>query len=67
MDLPANGRIYHPNAQAVRSREKVIKYCTKKEDYISNLDLAVLLQDSKGTRKAIGRKLLEKVPLSVII
>jgi len=43
LDLNLNENVYHGNYQSVRNIEKVIKYVTKDNNYISNMDL----QDGK--------------------
>lgn len=43
---------YHGNYQGCRSDKNVLKYCTKKENYISNFDVNVRLQ-STSKRKQI--------------
>lgn len=41
---------YHGNYQGCRSSKNVIKYCTKEEDYLSNLNISDILS-KKGSRK----------------
>lgn len=55
----------HGNYQGCRSAKAVIKYCTKEEDYLSNIDVGTLLS-SKSNRVAIARRLLNEDLVKVI-
>lgn len=50
---------FHGNYQGARSVKNVLKYCTKQEDYISNIDVSTLL-DSKSKRKAVYADLINR-------
>ena len=66
-DLLFDGETYHGNYQACRSFKNVVKYCTKEEDYLSNLDVGELIK-GKSTREAIATKLIkDKVPLAELL
>lgn len=58
LDLIIDSVIYHGNYQGCRSDRNVLKYCTKLEDYVSNIDVASKLA-SKSNRRAIAKKLLD--------
>lgn len=55
-DLPNS---VHGNYQGCRSAKNVIKYCTKAEDYLSNMDVSALLQSRSNRRELLG-SLLDK-------
>nr|QKI29016.1 Rep [Kummerowia striata CRESS virus] len=58
---------FHGNYQGCRSAKNVIKYCTKEEDYLSNIDVALLL-GKKTNRTIVAAKLIrEKRPLEELI
>jgi len=65
LDLLLEDR-YHGNYQGCRSAKSVIKYCTKAENYISNLDVATLL-GSKTTREVLGKRLLNGEDLNDLV
>lgn len=45
----------------------MVKYCTKEEDYVSNLDVGELLK-GKSTKEAIATKLIkDKVPIGELL
>lgn len=52
--------IYHGNYQGCRSSINVARYCTKKEDYISNYDVAEETEKRVGKKKILGSELLGK-------
>lgn len=56
---PLTGVTYHGNYQGCRSAKNVIKYCTKAEDYLSDLDVATLLSGKSVNRALLGRKLID--------
>lgn len=67
LDLQLNGFTYHGNYQGCRSPRNVLKYCTKEEDFVSDLDVALLL-NRKSSRTDIAKKLVtEKRPLEEVI
>lgn len=47
-DLVYQGRTYHGNYQGCRSTKNVIKYCTKAEDYLSNMDISNIGKSSRA-------------------
>lgn len=57
--LPGVVETYHGNYQSARSTKNVVKYCTKEEDYITNMDIAAIL-DAKQTHKRLGNRLLHE-------
>lgn len=60
-DLHFDDASWHGNYQGCRSRKNVMKYCTKKEDYISNIDVeAVIAAKNVGKRKIIAEELINK-------
>lgn len=66
-DLSYDGALFHGNYQGCRSTKAVIKYCTKEENYISNMDVAAIL-NSKSSRKVIATKLIkDKLPLEDLV
>lgn len=67
LDLVTVDKVYHGNYQGCRSAKNVLKYCTKKEDYISNMDVAAAL-GSKSNRRAIAEEIiLKKRPLHEVV
>lgn len=50
-DLPGG---FHGNYQGCRSAKSVIKYCTKSEDYVSNIDVSSICGKSSGRRPAMS-------------
>lgn len=59
LDLRNGDLIHHGNYQGCRSSKNVIKYVTKAEDYISNLDIAALV-NTKSNRSRIAQKLVNE-------
>lgn len=58
---------YHGNYQGCRSIKNVVKYCTKADDFISNIDVGTLLA-SKSNRRVIAEELvLKKRPLEEVV
>lgn len=63
----------HPNIQTVRSIEKVIKYCSKEDDYITNIPFEVARAKSRaenGTPKKkeeLGRELMAGKSLTTMV
>lgn len=59
---------YHGNYQGCRSSKNVMKYCTKAEDYVSNINVAEILDARKYHRKVFAQELVSGVkrPLDVL-
>lgn len=57
---------YHGNYQGCRSAKNVLVYCTKAEDYISNIDVANIVAKT-NTKKKIGVRLLAREPLARVV
>lgn len=51
---------FHGNYQGCRSNRDVLKYCSKKEDWIANFDVEAEKMAREGHKKIIGRKLITK-------
>lgn len=66
LDLIDGETRYHGSYEGCRSSKKVIKYCTKAENYISNIDVAGMLS-SGTTRALLGKRLLDGEPLEQIV
>lgn len=71
LDRPFRGKVdcrfldvqgFHPEIQCVRSNTRVIKYCTKESDYITNMEIS-----KKVTKEDIARKLISGEPLERIV
>lgn len=62
LDILFDGEFYHGNYQGCRSAKNVLKYCTKDEDYVSNMDIASLLNKT-SLRKQVAVKIHQGVPL----
>ena len=58
---------HHGNYQGCRSAKNVLRYCTKDDNYISNMDIATLLS-KPSTRKKVGEQLVngEKTPWEAV-
>lgn len=62
-DLYWDDNVYHGNYQGCRSAKNVLRYCSKGDDYVSNMDVAALV-DRKAKRSIIAAKVVrDKVPL----
>lgn len=48
---------FHGNYQGCRSAKNVMKYCTKEENYVANIDVAALLHKT-SSREVIAKKLI---------
>lgn len=46
----------HGNYQGCRSAKNVVKYCTKKDDYISTFDVSTVLKGRTIEKAVIGRR-----------
>lgn len=57
---------FHGNYQGCRSAKNVVKYCTKEEDYISNMDIGDLVNGESKTKLAMSRVLAGE-PLTTIV
>lgn len=65
---PDGSEVFHGNYQGCRSAKNVVKYCTKKDDYISNFDVSELVDKSTGMKKLVAKKLvLEKRELTEVV
>lgn len=62
---PDTQQVYHGNYQGCRSAKNVVKYVTKDEDYISDLDVPSIVA-GKSSRKAICQKILSGTELAEI-
>lgn len=61
---------HHPNVQSCRSEGKVLKYCTKENDYITNIKSKVIKAQREETRmdkREVGRRLKDGEELGKII
>lgn len=58
---------YHGNYQGCRSSKNVMKYVTKAEDYISNLDVEEIIQKRNTKKRILGQKLISGQPLVKLI
>lgn len=63
-DLPGG---YHGNYQGCRSAKNVIRYCTKDEDYLSNIDVSSILQKQSSRREDFSDLLLRKRNLEELL
>lgn len=61
-DIHDGIELHHGNYQAARSCKKVVKYCTKKDDFISNFDTELFVQSS-AKRAALMKRLLDGTKL----
>lgn len=50
---------YHGNYQGCRSSKRVIQYCTKEEDYLSNMDVAQITEKRKSKKAIVGKALID--------
>lgn len=66
LDLILGPDVYHGNYQGCRSAKAVKKYCSKAEDYLSNMDLATELA-AKHTRAALAKKILDGASLEELV
>ena len=55
-DFVYEGNTFHGNYQGCRSAKNVIKYCTKAEDYLSNMDVSNI---GKSSRSDDFRRLID--------
>lgn len=51
---------YHGNYQGCRSPKNVLAYCTKKEDYLANIDVESKLPNKGGKRRAAMKAIIEE-------
>lgn len=58
---------HHPNIEFVRSYKKVLKYCTKEKDYITNMDVAKVLEEKPVSKKELGALLISGTPLDELV
>lgn len=58
---------HHPNIEFVRSWKKVLKYCTKEGDYISNMDVKAELEAKPVGKKELGALLIAGTPLAELV
>lgn len=66
-DLEVIDSKWHGNYQGCRSSKNVLKYCTKKEDYIANFDVGVKTE-SAAIRKLVSAKIVnEGIPLTQLV
>lgn len=55
---PLQTTVYHGNYQGCRSPKKVMKYCTKDGNYISNFDVAEMMNTWKSKREILGKRIV---------
>lgn len=65
--LGTDGVRYHGNYQGARSSKLVLKYCTKKEDYLSDMDIASILARKSSRTVAAEQLVLHKRPLEEVV
>lgn len=58
---------WHGNYQGCRSMKNVLKYCTKKEDYISNFDVDDVLNKGSNTKKIIAQQIMSGLETELTI
>lgn len=58
---------YHGNYQGCRSAKNVLQYCSKAEDYITDLDVPAILQARESKKKLLGIRILSGEPLTLIV
>lgn len=58
---------HHGNYQGCRSAKNVVRYCTKEEDYLSNFDVAAVVNKKSNRRMVAEELLLKKRPLVDVI
>ncbi|UYD39135.1 MAG: replication associated protein [Wigfec virus K19_654] len=58
---------FHGNYQGCRSAKNVIKYCTKEEDFLSNIDVSAILKKSSSRKEHFGSVLLGKRTLLELV
>lgn len=58
---------HHPNIEFVRSWKKVLKYCTKEKDFITNMDVKSELEAKPVSKKDLGALLLSGVKLAELV
>lgn len=63
-DLPGG---YHGNYQGCRSSKRVLEYCTKKDDYTSNIDVSSLLSKPNRRRELLAPVVLGKRSLVELV
>ncbi|QDJ95251.1 replication-associated protein [Capybara virus 22_cap1_591] len=59
-DLTYENITYHGNYQGCRSTKNVIKYCTKDENYISNLDVNEIICKRASHKRILAKHLIDK-------
>lgn len=59
-DLKKGDNIWHGNYQGCRSAANVLKYCTKKDDYVANFDVNEILKARNNVNKIIAEELINK-------
>lgn len=67
-DLKKDNQTWHGNYQGCRSAANVLKYCTKKDNYVANFDLEEVLKARNQTNKIIAEELINKKrPLTEVV
>lgn len=67
LDLLFGDNRFHGNYQGARSVKNVIKYCTKADDFITNMDLDALLLKGSARKKIAEDLVLKKRVLSEVV
>lgn len=75
LDVRAMGNVldveaFHPNIQAVRSADAVLKYCVKEGDYITNIPDKIKKaqkEESKMNKREVGRRLKDGEKLITLV
>ena len=49
---------FHGNYQAARSAKNVLKYCTKKEDYLATFDVSAKIATGTNEKELLGKRIL---------
>lgn len=66
-DLISEDGNWHGNYQGCRSVKNVLKYCTKKEDFIANFDVGTATE-TKIMKKIVSHKVVhENIPLTKLV
>lgn len=58
---------FHGNYQAVRSEKNVLQYCTKENDWTSNMDIESLLKQKKHVKREVAKLIQQGKELKEIV
>lgn len=58
---------FHGNYQSCRSAKNVLKYCTKKDDYMATFDVESVLKGRSIEKTVLGKRILEGAKLTDIV